>query len=362
MPGMSTSPSIKGKSFNYNTKLPDLKKSSILNLNKPILVSCESFVPFNTGNTKCMSDDGMLWYLDLMYFDELSRNSNFYPADDTKRSFRDSNWVQENLKNRTWYGELEHPPAESCMERFLRVEPTRYAINILSLEDKNDHFSGMIGMAAPLGTSICLPNIKMYGSNYGVSARISTPNFIEKMYRGRKIYIKKYKQYPITFDFVTTSGLPKCKCVKTDMFHGEQFSLNKGIPNVKEALSTATPITIQDEYGLSEDAFKKLCEQQGKVVLDKDEAESYGISTESANPVNNNPMYVVKFDNAAKEFARSIMRSEENANIISDIYGIDFDKTTAIFTDDNRVKLTSTEGASVSIALNSYLLSNALNM
>ena len=346
-----------GKSFNYNTKIPELKKSSVLNLNKPILVSCESFVPFKTSNTKCMSDDGMLWHLDLMYFDELSRNSNYYPADDTKRSFRDSAWVQENLKNRNFYGELEHPPAESCMERFLRVEPTRYAINVLTLEDKGDHFAGDIGMAAPLGTGIVRPNIMMYGSNYGVSARISTPNFIEKKYQGRKIYIKKYKQYPIAFDLVTTSGLPKCKLVKTDDFKGETFSLDKGIPNFREALASANPIQVQDDYGLNEDAFANLQEQQGMVVLTKDEAKKYGISSESVNPT-----YVVRFDNAAQEFAKSIMRSEENASIISDIYGIDFDKTTAIFTNDNRVKLSAESGASVSIALNSYLLSNALNM
>ncbi len=356
---MTKTSSYSKKRFNYNTKLPEVKKSSVLNLNKPLLVSCESFVPFKTSNTKCMSDDGMLWYLDLMYFDELSRNSNFYPASDTKRSFRDSAWVQENLKNRNFYGELEHPPAESCMERFLRVEPTRYAINVLTLDDKGDHFAGKLGMAAPLGTGIVRPNIMMYGSNYGVSARISTPNFIEKRYNGRKIYIKKYKQYPIAFDLVTTSGLPKCKLVKTENFKGETFSLDKGIPNFKEALASANPIQVQDDYGLNEDAFKSLQEQQGMVVLSKDEAKKYGIdiSEESCNPT-----YVVKFDNAAQEFAKSIMRSEENASIISDIYGIDFDKTTAIFTNDNRVKLSTESGASVSVALNSYLLSNALNM
>ena len=180
-------------------------KNKLVDISRPIIVSCESFTELK--NSKCVSDDGSIWDIDLMYFDMLSRNNNLYPMDDTKRSFQESTFVQENLRNRTWYGELEHPAAESSLSRFMFIEPTRYAWNIFEMHDAGDHFTGKVGLCAPLGTSIVLPNTRKFGSNYAASCRISTPNYITRNENGQKIYVKKYKMYPITFDLVTTPGI-----------------------------------------------------------------------------------------------------------------------------------------------------------
>lgn len=319
---------------NVNNNTLFKKHTDLIDLSKPVMISCESYAPFTMNN--CVSDDGLVLYLDLMYFDKCSRNNNIYPADDTIRSFKESTWVQENLANRTFFGELEHPPAESCMERFMRVEPTRYAWNILTLEDKGDHFSGTAGLCAPLGTGIAKPNMEMYNANYGASCRISTPNFIEKHQNGRKIFIKKYKQYPISFDMVSTCGLGNdCRLVKNNQLQRERIDVSTGCPSAKTALQGKPQITVGDVY---------------KTQTEVD------MSQESSNP-----LYIATFTDAASEITKSILKSEENGKIISDIYGIDYDKTKAVLTKDNRIRFSMENGASATVSLNSYLVGNILN-
>mgnify|MGYP007070331665 CR=1 FL=1 len=290
------------RSFEFFT---DLKKQhDLLDFSKPIMVSCESIAPFTENNI--MSDDGLTWYIDLMYFDMWSRNQNMYPREDTVRSFNESYWIQENLRNRTLYGELEHPPADAELDRFMFIEPTRYAWNILSIEDKGDKYAGMVGLCAPLGTSIVLPNIKRFGCNYAASCRISTPNFVVKEMNGRKAYIKKYKQFPITFDLVTTPGIPTCRLIKDGQYQPEPVSLK-----------------------------------------------SNNISKESGSP------FVAVFSDPAATI-KEMLKSEESGRIVSDIFGIDFDKSSLIVTKDKKVKISTESGASATLPMNSFILSDIL--
>jgi len=298
------------RSFEFFT---DLKKQhKLLDFSKPIMISCESLAPFTENNI--MSDDGLTWYIDLMYFDVWSRNLNMYPKADIVRSFNESYWIQENLRNRTLYGELEHPPADASLERFMFVEPTRYAWNILSIEDKGDKYAGMVGLCAPLGTSIVLPNIKRFGCNYAASCRISTPNFIVKDMNGRKAYIKKYKAYPISFDLVTTPGIPTCRLIKDGEYQAEPVTLN--------AKPNGNP------FGTA--------------------------SNESASPIFNSV-----FSDPAKTI-KDMLKSEESGRIVSDIFGIDFDKSSVIVTKDKKVKISMESGASATLPFNSYILSDIL--
>ena len=283
----------------------DLKKQhELIDFSKPLMISCESIAPFTEKNI--ISDDGLVWHIPLMYFDLWSRNLNLYPREDTTRSFKDSYWINENLRNRTLYGELEHPPADASMERFMFIEPTRYAWNILSIDDKGDRYEGDICLCAPLGTSIVHPNIKKLGCNYAASCRISTPNFVVKDKGGRKAYIKKYPQYPITFDCVTTPGIPECRLIKDGEY-------------VPEKMNTST--------GAS--------------------------STESS------PIFNAIFTNPA-DTIRDMLKSEESGRIVSDIFGIDYNKANIILTKDKKVKISMESGVSATIPFNSYILSDIL--
>ena len=75
----------KSSNWSNNNFSNIMKKSfeSIIDLSKPIMISNESVVPFAQAGVT--SNDGIIWDLDMMYFDLVSRNNNFYPAEDVKR-------------------------------------------------------------------------------------------------------------------------------------------------------------------------------------------------------------------------------------------------------------------------------------
>lgn len=293
----------KNKTFDY--LIDTQKEHNIIDFSKPIMISCESLAPFTERNI--ISEDGRILHIDLMYFNSVSRNSNLYPREDTVRSFNESTWIQENLRNRTLFGELEHPESEASLERFMRVEPTRYAWNIMSIEDKGDHYEGDVGLCAPLGTSIVLPNMKDFGSNYAASCRISTPNYIVKDMNGRKVYVKKYKQFPITVDCVSTPGIPQCRLIKDGEYVPEKQNVQTGVR-----------------------------------------------TNESASP-----LFIAEFTKP-EESIREMLKSKESGRILSDIYGIDFDKTNIVLTKDKKIKLSMESGISATIPFNSYILADVL--
>jgi len=273
--------------------------ASLIDLTKPIIVSMENFACLK--DSKCVSDDGLTWDITLMTFDDASRNNNVYPMADTKKSFAESVYVNENLRNRTWFGELEHPDSEAPLSRFLKVEPTRHAWCILSLVDAGDRFTGKVSLADPLGTTIVRNNLVRFGSNYASSCRIYTPNFVETQKNGAKIFIKKYKMYPITFECVTMPGLPTCRLMQDGVY------------------------------------------QAGPVDNSK-------FGRENAN--------VVKFDNPANEIV-SMMKSQEGSKILEDYFHVDFSKN-AVLMKGGKVKMSTEDGVSVIVPLNRHLLSDVL--
>lgn len=262
------------------------KKRDFADLSKPIIVSMESYASLK--DAKVVSEDGLTWHIPFMYFDTCSRNNNLYPADDCRRSFSESTFCQENLRNRTWYGELEHPPADSSMNRFMFIEPTRYAWNILTHEDKGDHFEGDVGLCAPLGTSIVHPNQERFGSNYAASCRIATPNYVVKEMNGKKVYVKKYKLFYVTYDCVTTPGIPSCRLVKDGVYKANESlasmvaEFTNPANEIKKAIaSEESGRIIEDIYGIDIMKTKAILTKDNKIKLSTESGQSATIALNS---------------------------------------------------------------------------------
>jgi hypothetical protein len=270
------------------------EQRDIIDISHPIIVGMESFSDLKDAAP--ISDDGKIWDIKLMEFDKESRNVNVYPADDTRRSVAESTFIQEQLRSRTLFGELEHPPADAPLSRFLFIEPTRYAWCITSIIDRGDCFIGRVVLCSPLGTSIMLPNVKELGSNYASSCRIYTPNYVEKQENGRKVYIKKYRMYPITWDAVCCPGYSSCRVANTAAYNPRAVG--------KEAL------------------------------------------------------YAVEFNNPEKELIEMI-KSSENSKILEDYFKVDFRKD-AVLMKDGKVQLSTEDGIKVIASLDRYILSGAL--
>ena len=132
---------------------------------------------------------------------------------------------------------------------------------------------------------------------------------------GRKVFVKKYKMYPITWDVVTCCGIPQCRLIKDGQYQADPRDLS---------------MNRSSESGIS---TRKDSYDDGSNFI---------------------------FTDTAKEISKAVA-STENAKIIADIYGIDFNKAEkAILTKDNRIKISNESGNVVSVALNSFVLSQAL--
>lgn len=276
-------------------------KKFLVDLSRPIIVSMESFAYLK--ESKSVSDDGKDWIITLMEFDSISRNKSEYPKEDTLRSLNESTYVQETMKNRTWGGELEHPPKGSDLDRFMFVEPTRKAWNILKYWDAGSVLKGQIHLSAPLGTSIVLPDIQDLGSNYASSCRFYTPNYVEKTDgNGNKYLVKKYKMYPVTFDCVTIPGLTKSRIIDPNQYNPGPY-----------------------KSAVSQESF-----------------------------------YQIKFDNPANILKEMIM-AEESSMILEDYFGCKLKDAKAFLLKNNQIELTREDGGSIIVPLNNYLTSQILN-
>jgi len=275
------------------------KKKFLVDLSRPIIVSMENFSYLK--ESKSVSDDGKDWIITLMEFDTVSRNKSEYPKNDTLRSLEESTYVQETMRNRTWGGELEHPPKGSSLDRFMFVEPTRKAWNILKYWDGGDVLKGQVHLSAPLGTSIVLPDIQDLGSNYAASCRIYTPNYVEKNDGQGKYLVKKYKMYPVTFDCVTIPGLSKSRIIDPSKYNPGDYKTS----------------------------------------------------------VSNEAFYQVKFDNPANTLKEMIM-AEESSLILEDYFGCNLKDAKAFLLKDNRIELTQENGGSVIVPLNNYISSQII--
>lgn len=276
------------------------QERSIVDLRKPILVVLESFSTLQ--DLKVVSDDGSTIETTLIHLDTLSRNKTYYGGDDTQRSLDESKFVQENIAQQTWFGEFEHPPANSPLERFMFVEPTRYAWLIRKYWRTNDLIKGVCTFVPPLGTQIIEPIIKKIGSNFAASIRAYTPNFVKKDGPDGKYIIKKYPMYPVTFDCVTTPGLYKSRMVDPDVY-GKLKKEKTGSENASSYIVFDNP----------ENSLKKMLESESK----------------------------------------------ESIKILEDLFNFDYASSNVILS-KHHAEITSNENVKLKVPLNSYLLNEVL--
>lgn len=272
-----------------------MNATKVVDLTRPILITMESYAYLK--NAQVVSDDGEAT-ITLQVMDEISRNGSEYPKEDLVRSFDESKYVQENMRNYTWFGEYEHPSRDCTMQRFLFVEPTRYAWLIKKYWVENDMIKGRVKFINPLGT-IAWENIKNNGSNYAASIRAYTPNYVKKNHpqTGKTYFVKKYPMHPVTYDLVTTPGHYRARMIDPDTYAAQAYS------------------------------------------------------KESAD---------IEFQNPANELKNMIM-SEESSLIIQDLLHMDVKEArAALLTSKDRLDYTFENGVMMSVPLNAFIVSKVL--
>lgn len=285
------------------------RSAPLIDLRRPILVSLESFVALKEAQV--VNDDASEITIPLIQLDTLSRNKAEYPADDLIRSIKESRYVQENYAQKTWFGELEHPPQGSPMERFMYVEPTRYAWLIKEYKIQHDMIIGRCAFVPPLGDAIPQKIIAKHGSNYAASLRAYTPTFVKKQGPNGEYIIKKYPMYPVTFDCVTTPGLYKARMVDPDKYP----SLAQGRESVSAMGRESSPHFVKN----------------------------------------------IIFDNP-EESLRKMICSEgrENLRILEDLFGFDSSTSKLVINARDQVEVITSENTKIQIPLNNYLVGQAL--
>lgn len=287
------------------------RASTLIDLRRPILVTLESFAVLK--DAQVVNDDASEIRIPLIQFDTLSRNNAEYPADDLIRSIKESRFVQENYNQKTWFGELEHPPQGSPMERFMFIEPTRYAWLIKNYTIERDMMMATCAFVPPLGDAIPQKIIAKHGSNYAASLRAYTPHFVKKQGPNGEFIVKKYPMYPVTFDCVSTPGLYKARMIDPDKYP----SMAQGR---ESASGLIVPGAASNEHFVQNIVFK--------------------------NP---------------EESIKSMILSEgrENLRILEDLFGFDSKKSKIVLNSKDQVEISS-ENVKLQVPLNSYLVGQAL--
>jgi hypothetical protein len=291
------------------------KKKFLVDLRRPILLSMEDFNYLK--DAKVASDDGLDYIITLMKFNQVSRNGSMYPKEDSLKSLNESVYVQESIKNRVLFGEMEHPeikePEEApqkgkmpkVAKRFLRVEPTRRAWAILKYWDEGDILKGHVHLVPPLGTSILQPTIKDLGSNYAASVRWFTPHYLEQQDASGNVYlVKKYRMFPVTWDAVTLPGLPGSRLMEDAAYNPKPLGFASG------------PHSMESSHD---------------IVINHPELE-----------------------------LRDMILSEESCPILEDYFQMSMRDCRIMLTRDDRVDIATEDGVHVSVPFNSYILTEIM--
>lgn len=249
-------------------------KRKILDLSKPILVSTESFAYLK--NNKSVSDDGTEWDITLQEF-SISRNKSEYPKDDLIKSLRESRTIQEALANKVLFSELEHPPRNSELQRFMHIEPTRWCANIKNYRLEGEFLKGSIKLVPPLGTTILQPIMQSIGSNFAASIRAYTPNFVKKDDgQGGTYFIKKYPMYVVTWDIVMMPGFERARIMDPKQYALSKESLyerefENPANEIKEMIMAGESANfIEDFYGISLEDAKAFITGKNRIEISEE--------------------------------------------------------------------------------------------
>lgn len=289
-----------------------MSRRTVLDLEQPILVTMESFAHFKDANL--CSDDGSIFECTLINCDQVSRNKTYYPLDDVLMSMKDRR-VQEKIDNKCFFGEAEHPSSDTDepvpLKRLMRVEPTRWCWRIDSYRTTGSDIRGTIQWAGPLGATYQKEFLN--GTNYAASIRAYTPNYLKKSDGPNGDYVvKKHLMFIASYDCVLVPGLGGARIMDPDKY---------------AALSKNDVLNIRNV---------------GNTIVK---------STESFREIT--------FKDPISEI-RDIMHSEEGANVIRDIFGIDFATAEMAIRGKNSLSVRTTEGSELILPLSRTLLSEIL--
>ena len=195
---------------------------TIIDLNKPLYVSMESF---SSLDDMVYLDDNDCFETPLIVCDEVSRNNTLYGLEDTLKSLKEDYRIVEAIENNVWFGESEHPHIDfkngdpkMSLQRMMEIDPDNISHRIDRYWAEGNAIKGIVQLADPKG-----PNYKnwilKHKSNMAMSIRSFTPNVAYKENGPRGRYqIKKYRIHIATFDMVRMPGLKGSRAIDPDKF------------------------------------------------------------------------------------------------------------------------------------------------
>lgn len=287
-------------------------KPIVLDLRKPIIVTMESFS--HLKDAKLVSDDGSIFECTLIECDVVSRNKTYYPLEDVMASMQDRR-VQERIDQKVFFAEAEHPQSDTeeqlPLKRLMRVEPSRWSHRIDSYWADGNNIRGIVQWAGPFG-EMYRKLLVEHGSNLAMSIRAYTPNYVKKNDSNGDYVIKKHPMYIATYDCVTQPGLENARIMNPDTYA-------KIARKDKVTISTKNNVVTKTTESLVEVLYN--------------------------NPINE---------------IRDIMRSEEGAHIISDLFGISIETAHMTISGKHTLSVISEEGVRMDLPLARTLLSDIL--
>ena len=284
-------------------------KRAVIDMSKPIMVTMESFA--HMVNAQLVSDDGSTFKATLINCDRVSRNMTYYPLEDILLSMKDRR-VQEKIEQKCFFGEAEHPSSDTeeplPLKRLMRVEPSRWSHRIDSYSVNGSDIEGIVTWAGPFGETYQKEMLK--GTNFAMSIRAYTPNFIKKDDKNGSYVIKKHLMFIASYDCVLVPGLEDARIMNPGKYRD---CTKNDIISIKGNTQVRTSESLVE----------------------------------------------VKYGDVIGEL-KDIMRSQESTNIIGDLFGLDMNTAEMIIRGSNTLSVRSTEGRTLELPLSRTILSEIL--
>jgi hypothetical protein len=261
------------------------KKRKILNITKPIMLSCESYVPYDALKVNVLDEKKRITQERLAYLDHISRNRCYYPMEDVLDSLKKSRYIQECIAQGIWFGELEHPSTPCDLKRFMNIDDLRVSHRVLKYWREGDFLMGMVQYLEPLGPIVW--SWIEQGVNIAKSLRIYTPNYIKCRDQDGEYVKKVAPMHPCAFDTVKLPGYESVRLQDpTEFARQNKYYLSNGslslesvnvwfLDNVQDQINDVLASSeeyhiIQDLYDVDENTAKSYSIEDGIVTFLKD--------------------------------------------------------------------------------------------
>lgn len=283
---------------------------TILRFDKPALFSIENF-----GGLQKIADideKNCIVKTVLMQLSAISRNRTFYSGEDFVRCLTTSVYVNEQLSQGVWFGELEHPEKNCTQDRFFKIDDTRISHKILDYKVNGDIIDGHVQFVAPLGY---IPwDWIQKNSNIAFSVRVFTPNFLEKKDEKGVAYIAKVgDMIPITFDCVRMPGFAIARIADPTKFASV---------NTEAAMPSTESLQYEKDWQKKQISFPQI-DWRAKL---------------------------------SQEEFKHILSKESSLKILEDVYKFDASKSKITYNDDETVTISLNSSESLNLGVNTYEL------